>query len=1577
LSQAASPETLTIMKKKLLLTAAWLCVLATVFSQDVFNPTFNSPVDNYNGTLPSYGPQNTFKKWVRTPNTSLPNPFNTDKFKAYFYRASGNAYDTGMAFRLRYPNNYNPNNATKYPVILFMHGVGEAGPVKDNETNLSWGAKEFEAKIDAGLFNAFLLFPQTAYPDWQFNFANINATLDALQQYCNADPDRIITMGLSLGGDGTMKYTFMNPQRSAVSIAASPGSIGDFTQDPTPFIHIPFWIASGGLDDQFANPARVSAYINNFTSHGGDARWTYYPDRGHGTWPYMWDEPYLIPYWQKAHKANPLVFNLQTNFPANTAFSVKIGITPGFAQYQWQKDGADIANTTNEITVSQPGTYRVRFRRIANGVWSDWSPNPAVITQPPASDGTPPSTPVNLHVTATTTNSVSLDWDNSTDNVGVAGYDIFVNGSKQYSSTTSDVVATSLNPATSYTFTVQAHDAANNFSGISGSVIGTTATPPDVTPPSAPGNLHSTAVTTTSVSLDWDNSTDNIGVTGYDIFVNGNKTYSSTSSDYVANGLSPTTTYAFQVQAHDLANNLSGFSNTINGTTATPPDQTAPSVPVNVHVVSVTTSSITLDWDNSTDNVGVTGYDVFVNGSKQYTPTSSDVVAINLNSATTYTFTVQAHDAAGNFSGASSGVNGTTATVPPPPDVTPPSAPGNLHTVSSTTTTISLDWDNSTDNVAVTGYDVFINGTKSYSPVSSDVVATGLTAGTTYSFQVQAHDQAGNLSAFSSTANGTTATAPDITAPSIPANLHVVSSTSNTITLDWDNSTDNVAVTGYDVYRNGTKTYSTTSSDLVADNLAASTTYSFTVLARDAANNASSQGAAVTGTTTAASASGALGYKFYQGSFSVLPNFSTLTPVKTGSSANVDISVRPAGVDDNFAFVWEGYIVISTPGTYTFETVSDDGSKLYFNSLYSSGASALVNNDGLHAPTSATGNVTIPSAGTYPIAITYYEATGGQSMEVYWSGPGIARQLIPNSAFTATGTPPSPTAGLNFKYYEGAFTTLPNFSALTPVKTGTSSNVDITVRNAGVNNNFAFVWDGYITLPASGTYTFETVSDDGSKLYFNTTYSAGTSALVNNDGLHAPASATGTVTVAAGSYPITISFFQATGGVTMQVYWTGPGIARQLVPNSVFSTGGTPPATTGGLNYKYFEGSFSALPNFSALTPVKTGSSANVDITVRNAGVDNNFAFLWEGYINITTPGTYTFETVSDDGSKLYFNTTYSAVTSALVNNDGLHAANSATGTVTIPSAGTYPVAISFFQATGGESMQVYWTGPGIARQLIPDAAFTANGNPPSSSGGLNYKYYEGSFAALPNFNALTAVKTGTSGTPDITVRNAGVNDYFAFLWSGYIHITTPGTYTFETISDDGSKLYFNTTYAPGATALISNDGLHAPTSVTGTVSNLAAGYYPIAISFFEATGGETMEVYWSGPGIARQLIPASAFSLTNSLDDAAAMSQQQNGLLQAVEGAGGSFAIKQVFPNPFNESFVVSFNNPSAVNKISVDVFDVSGRMLYKQYFGNVSAGSAALRVDAGNSIRQPGIYFVRMNVNGVGSRLVKMVRK
>jgi chitodextrinase/predicted esterase len=1450
------------MKKILLATIILLAInRASSFAQaGVFDP--NDVVVNYNAANPpATPPANTIAKWVRTPGL----PWNTDKFKAYYYN--------DMAFRVRFPNGYNAADTTKkYPVILFFHGGGEVAPVTDNEIQLFNGAERFQSLIDAGQFNAFLVFPQEKVLGWDYSYTTrINNVMDSLQKYCHTDPDRVISMGLSAGGYGAIFYTIDFPQRVATTIASSPALIDILTQDPASFIHVPFWISSGGTDAN-PNPTVTQNFVDNFTNKGGNIRYNFYPTMGHNTWNAQWEEPYLIPTWQSAHKANPLVYFNHTKFTSASAITAKIGISPGFAQYQWQKDGVDLAGaTTNNISPTQFGVYRVRFKRFVNSNWSDWSPNPAVITQ----DNVAPSLPINLKSLFSGRTFINLDWTNSTDNESVTRYDIYVNGVKSYTTGESAITADNLLPNTSYVFTVKAFDEAGNSSDFSSPVT----------------------VTTTSIT----------------------------------NGLN----YRYYEGNWTVLPNFNALT------------------PIKTGVSSNT--------DISKRNSGVN--DLFGFVWEGY---------INIKIPGTYTFETNSDDGSKFYFNsfysptAKALVNndGSHAAWPRSESVNIPAA--GLYPIAITyfdqynSETMEMYWTGPGFGRSIIPDSVFLNG----------VASPG-----------------------------------DNIAPSVPTNLKAISISSSSIDLDWDNSTDNIGVTGYDIYVNNVKKYSSSTSNVVAANLSPNTTYSITVKALDQAGNASAFSTALSVTTSGGSTSiTGLNYRYYEGTWNSLPNFSTLTPVKTGITPNIDITVRTPGVNDNFAFVWEGKINITTPGTYTFETISDDGSKFYFNTSYSPSATALVNNDGLHAAQSVAGTVNVPAAGLYPVTITFFELSGGETMQLYWTGPGISRQLVPNSAFTepvsGDGNPPTVPGNLKSFNNSNTFVTL---------------DWDNSTDNTGVTG-----YEIYVNNVKKYTSIESAITADN--LTPNTSYTFTVKAIDQSNNTSA-----------------------ASNGIT--------------ITTSSVST---------GLQYRYFEGNWDVLPNFNMLTPVKSGNTVNIDLTPRNT--NDLFGFVWEGYINIPIAGTYTFETISDDGSKLYFNTFYSPAATSLVSNDGLHGPQSVSANITIPSAGLYPISMTFFEKAGGEAMQVYWSGPGIPRQLIPNAAFTnpnADAVAPSTPAnlkvlytnktyvnldwdvstdniavtgydiyvnnikkyttiesaftadklspntsytftvkavdqagnssvastavtvattstvsGLNYRYYEGSWNTLPNFNTLTPIKSGLTPNIDLSVRTPGVNDNFAFVWEGYLNFTYPGTYTFELYSDDGSKLYFNSFYATTATPIINNDGLHGPTSVSANVNVPVAGLYPLSAVFFEKDGGETMQLYISGPGVPRQLVPSAAFMDQNPgtivQNNATTIINSQTAMTEVAGTLDASENIKSLkaYPNPLSEWLNIDFYVTSQKNDIGVDVFDMNGKVVYKNNFKGLPYGNNTLKMNIGNGKLTPGIYFVKVNVNGIPSKVIKLVK-
>ncbi len=190
-------------------------------------------------------------------------------------------------------------------------------------------------------------------------------------------------------------------------------------------------------------------------------------------------------------------------------------------------------------------------------------------------------------------------------------------------------------------------------------------------------------------------------------------------------------------------------------------DTQPPTPPSGLSASNVTCSSATLSWSASTDNVGVAFYDIYHDGQLMKSVSGATLsTSITLSPGVQWGVYVNARDAAGNVSQASA-----TLPVTAPQcqaDSQPPTAPSNL-TGSASGTSVTLRWGASTDNVAVTAYDVYRDGTKvgtvagtSASPPATTFVDSGLTAATAYTYHVIARDAQSNASPASGSISVTT-----------------------------------------------------------------------------------------------------------------------------------------------------------------------------------------------------------------------------------------------------------------------------------------------------------------------------------------------------------------------------------------------------------------------------------------------------------------------------------------------------------------------------------------------------------------------------------------------------------------------------------------------------------------------------------------------------------------------------------------------------------------------------------------------------------------------------------------------------
>lgn len=420
-----------------------------------------------------------------------------------------------------------------------------------------------------------------------------------------------------------------------------------------------------------------------------------------------------------------------------------------------------------------------------------------------------PTAPSSLATSNVTDNTIDLNWTASTDNVGVASYDVYQGGSLVGNSTSTSYQATGLSSNTAYSFYVIAKDAAGNTSAQSNTANATT-TAPDTTAPTAPTSLAASGVTDSSANLSWTASTDNVAVTSYDVYQGATVIGNTANTNFSVSGLASNTAYTFSVRAKDDAGNVSDASNTVNVTTDATPinycasqssntnDEYISRVQLNTidnasgpqfytDFTGISTSltkgnqytiTVTPTWTGTVFSEGYAvwidynkdgdftdaGEQVFSSAPTQATPVSGSFtipagasetstrmrVSMNYNATPTscQSFTYgEVEDYTVIISAAG-------------PDTDAPSNPSGLSAANTTETTTDLSWTASTDNVGVTGYDVSQGGTVIATVTGTTYQVTGLTENTAYSFSVVAKDAAGNVSGASNTANVTTLAAP-------------------------------------------------------------------------------------------------------------------------------------------------------------------------------------------------------------------------------------------------------------------------------------------------------------------------------------------------------------------------------------------------------------------------------------------------------------------------------------------------------------------------------------------------------------------------------------------------------------------------------------------------------------------------------------------------------------------------------------------------------------------------------------------------------------------------------------------------
>lgn len=410
----------------------------------------------------------------------------------------------------------------------------------------------------------------------------------------------------------------------------------------------------------------------------------------------------------------------------------------------------DSASSYTDDTVEPGKSYSYRLRAVDGSAnRSAWS-SAFTMAVPAGQDTTPPTVPRSLQAQAVSDAEVRLSWSASVDNVGVARYEIrrgFWRGAA-FESTGTSYSDTTVRTGAYYVYRVRAVDAAGNKSPWSDFVVVQVRSSKDTEAPSAPTQLRAQPDSATQVTLTWNASIDNVGVTRYQVLREGRMVADVTATRWVDTSVQAGTSYVYHVRALDAANNASPLSENAQVRTPPLPDTEAPSAPGALSARAQGSSQIELRWDASTDNVGIDRYEIFRVGGKGVLASVNATTYVDkgLTPGTTYSYQVRAADAANNYSPLSASAQATTDR---PQDSEPPSTPSNVKAAAAADgSKVSIAWSASTDNVGVLEYSVRRDGRVIVANLrrTNWDDAEALQAGARYSYQVEAYDAAGNVS---------------------------------------------------------------------------------------------------------------------------------------------------------------------------------------------------------------------------------------------------------------------------------------------------------------------------------------------------------------------------------------------------------------------------------------------------------------------------------------------------------------------------------------------------------------------------------------------------------------------------------------------------------------------------------------------------------------------------------------------------------------------------------------------------------------------------------------------------------------
>jgi predicted peptidase len=191
-----------------------------------------------------------------------------------------------LDYLLFLPEDYGADPHKKWPLLLFLHGLGETGD--DLEMLKMHGIPKVVEEWDD--FPFITVSPQCPYRScWMSEADTLNALLDDVVETYAVDAERVYLTGLSMGGYGTWHLATQYPDRFAAVVPIAGG--GDPDQ-VCALKDVPIWAFHGAKDD-VVYPEESKKMVNALEACGGNVQFTLYPDAYHNSWTQTYENPEL------------------------------------------------------------------------------------------------------------------------------------------------------------------------------------------------------------------------------------------------------------------------------------------------------------------------------------------------------------------------------------------------------------------------------------------------------------------------------------------------------------------------------------------------------------------------------------------------------------------------------------------------------------------------------------------------------------------------------------------------------------------------------------------------------------------------------------------------------------------------------------------------------------------------------------------------------------------------------------------------------------------------------------------------------------------------------------------------------------------------------------------------------------------------------------------------------------------------------------------------------------------------------------------------------------------------------------